>query len=516
MSVASTDPILELRGITKRFGDTLANDSIDLTVNAGEIRAVVGENGAGKTTLMNILYGMYRPDAGDILVGGKMQTFRSPIEAIAAGMGMVHQHFMLFPSMTVAENIVYGAEPSRRSVFDQRAATEMVSEMSSRYRLAVDPGARVATLPVGVRQRVEILKVLHRGANILILDEPTSVLTPPERDALFQVIKLLAGDGKTVLFITHKLPEVFAISDRVTVLRDGRVRCTVPISEATTEMLTREIVGRDLGSPAQPAALNPGDNVLEVDRLEVRDEFGRSVVDDVSFTVRTGEIVGIAGAAGSGQRELIDAIAGERPVHSGRIVLAGDELENVVVGDKRKAGLSYIPGERDDVGLAMEASVTDNLLLGSERQPIFSRRGLIRLSNVVSHATSLIDEYDIKVSSPGQTPVELSGGNRQKLVVARELHAAHRVVIAEEPTRGVDIRSREFIHGKLLGQKTEAGVLLVSTDLGELLELADRIIVMFEGRVAGELVAGSTGEEEIGALMTGAASGTASEVPSDD
>ena len=516
MSAQTSVPILELRGITKRFGDTLANDGIDLSVDAGEIRAVVGENGAGKSTLMSILYGMYRPDSGEIFVGGVKRTFRSPVDAIAAGMGMVHQHFMLFPSMTVAENIVYGAEPTALGVFDHRAANDRVAQMSDRYGLEVDPRARVADLTVGVRQRVEILKMLHRGADILILDEPTSVLTPLERDALFRVIKLLADDGKTVLFITHKLPEVFALSDSITVLRDGRVQSSVSTSDATPETLARDIVGSDLGSAPRPEAAIPGYRVLDVEHLVVRDEFGRNVVDDVSLTVRRGEILGIAGAAGSGQRELVEAIAGDRRVHSGRIAMADTEMANAPVASKRKAGLSYIPGERDDVGLAVEASVTDNLLLGSESKPGFSPRGLIRPGKALAHAARLIEDYDIKVASQRQTPAQLSGGNRQKLVVARELHLAQRLIIAEEPTRGLDIRSTEFIRGKLLEQKSYAGILLVSADLGELLKLADRIIVMFEGRIAGELVAGSAGESEIGALMTGVASASAGGGAADD
>lgn len=511
MSAQAPDPILELRGITKRFGDTLANDGIDLSVGPGEIRAVVGENGSGKSTLMSILYGMYRPDSGDILVGGVRRTYRSPVDAIAAGMGMVHQHFMLFPSMTVAENIVYGAEPTARGMFDKRAANDGVAEMSERYGLEVDPRARVANLTVGVRQRVEILKMLHRGADILILDEPTSVLTPLERDALFRVIKLLAGDGKTVLFITHKLPEVFALSDSITVLRDGRVCSSVATSRANVETLARDIVGGDLTSAVRPEESNPGYRVLDVEHLVVRDEFGRTVVNDVSFIVRMGEILGVAGAAGSGQRELVEAIAGDRRVHSGRIAMADTQLANADVGDKRKAGLSYIPGERDDVGLATGASVTDNLLLGSEGKPAFSGRGLIRSGKALAHATALIEKYGIKAVSPRQTLAQLSGGNRQKLVVARELHLAQRLIIAEEPTRGLDVRSTEFIHGKLLDQKGYAGVVLVSADLGELLKLADRIIVMFEGRIVGELVARSTGEAELGALMTGVAAQPESE-----
>lgn len=496
---------LELRGISKRYPGVVANDGISMTVLRGEIHAIVGENGAGKSTLMSILYGLVPPDEGEILVRGQRVRFRSPIDAMAAGLGMVHQAFKLFPTMTVAENVVYGHEPRRRGLLDRAAAAGAVADLARSYGLSVDPSARIEDLRVGVLQRVEILKALHHDARVLILDEPTAVLTPQERDSLFDVLRRLRADGRTILFITHKLSEVMALSDRVTVLRRGRVVHQVRTADTSPEQLSVAMTGRNVDTAGRRPENLPGDPVLRADRLSVDDADGVRRVDDVSLTVAEGEIVGIAGVTGSGQSELVEAIVGLRPAVSGAVSLQGVDLSGMSVRERREAGVAHVPEDRHGVGSAGRASTRDNLLMGYQWKDRFQRFGWLRRRNVSVHAVELIESYDIKVSSPDQRVGELSGGNLQKVVVAREL--AHRtpLLVVEQPTRGVDVGAIEFIHDQLVAHR-DAGraVLLVSAELWEILALSTRILVMFDGRLVAELDPRHTDEVEIGLYMTGA------------
>ncbi len=518
---AAAPPALELCRIVKRFPGVLANDRVDLAVERGEIRALLGENGAGKTTLMRVLYGLYPPDAGEILLDGEVRSFRSPTDAIAAGLGMVHKHFMLFASLTVAENVVFGHEPCRRGLIDRRAAARRVAELGESFHLEVDSQARVADLPVGLRQRVEILKTLYRGARVLILDEPTAVLTPQEAEALFRVLRRLAAEGKTIVFITHKLREVMDLADRATVLRDGRVAATVRVADSSPRELCRHMVGRDLMPAPEKGRRTAGDPVLQVEGLVVgarraggartehrRAASGRRAVDGVSFVVRAGEIAGIAGVAGNGQSELVSAIAGLREIAGGRVLLAGRDVTRASVAARRRAGMAYVPEDTAGVGLALDASIADNLIMGraggAPTEHGLTRRGVLSRAGVQALAARLIERFAIKTGSAEETAAHLSGGNRQKVVVAREVSQSPVLLIAEQPTQGVDVGAAEGLQRELVASR-DAGraVLLVSADLGELMALADRILVMFEGRIAGEVSSSEADEETLGLLAAG-------------
>ena len=505
MAAPAALPALELRGITKRFPGVVANDEVNLTVRAGDIHAVVGENGAGKTTLMSILYGLFPPDEGEILVGGERVRFGSALDAIRAGMGMVHQAFRLFPTLSVADNVVYREEPTKGLLIDRAAAARKVAELSERYELAVDPHALVETQPVGVLQRVEILKALYREAQILILDEPTAVLTPQERDRLFTVVRRLRDAGCTVLFITHKLGEVMAVSDRVTVLRNGRSVADLVTSATSPEEITRHMTGRDVKLNRRVAPHQPGNPVLTVASLTVTGEHGRPAVEGAGFEVRAGEIVGIAGVAGNGQTELIEAIAGLREAAAGEVSLNGVDVTAAAVGERRRAGLAFVPEDRHRVGSSHQASLSDNLLLGHQRHPEIQRRGWFNLRRVREHAGRLIKTFDIKAGALRNAVSTLSGGNLQKVVVGREMSHNAPLLIAEQPTRGLDIAAIEYIHGRLASYRNEGGaVLLVSAELSEILALSTRILVMFDGRIAAELDPAAADEQEIGLYMTGA------------
>ncbi len=505
MAAGLAAPAFELEGITKRFGAVIANDAVDLRVAAGEIRGLVGENGAGKTTLMGVLYGMHRPDGGTIRVAGRTRRFDSPLDAIRAGLGMVHQHFMLFDSLTVAENVVFGSEPARGGVFDLAAARRRVARLAERYGLEVDPDSRVGRLPVGVRQRVEILKALYRRAEILILDEPTAVLTPGEQSALFEVLRRLAAEGAAVVFISHKLREVLELCHRATVLRGGRVTGTVETARTTADELSRLMVGKKVVAPQVPVH-ELGATVLGVESLEVRGRHGRSALHGLDLTVRSGEIVGVAGVAGNGQSELAEAVAGLRPPAAGRVLIGGADLTHAPIALRRRAGLAYVPEDRDGTGLAVAASVAENLLMGFEGEPRLAPRGVLDAEAIDARARGVVERYAIQVSHVRDPAATLSGGNRQKLVVGRELLRDARLLVVEQPTRGVDLSSIEVIH-RALGDFSAAGgaVLLISSELNELMTLADRIVVMYGGRLVGELERDNASEERLGLLMAGAA-----------
>jgi simple sugar transport system ATP-binding protein len=496
---------LEAVGIVKRYGVVLANDHVDLAVERGAIHAVMGENGAGKSTLMSILYGLTLPDAGELRLAGEPVRFRSAVDAIARGMGMVHQSFKLFNSLTVAENVAYAREPRRGPFIDRRAARRRIVDLGTRHHLEVDPDAVVGALSVGVRQRVEILKALYRDAHVLILDEPTAVLTPQERDGLFRVLKALAAEARTILFVTHKINEVMAIADRVTVLRDGRVTATMATRETDEATIVRAMTGRSIARIDKPPA-TPGRPLLEAIAVSVRGADGRQLVDQATFSVRAGEIVGVAGVAGNGQTELVEALTGARIPFAGTVRVDGIDLTGAGVVRRRAAGLAHIPEDRAAVGTAGAASAADNLAMGFQRRPPIARGRLIDRAALRRRARELIARFDIRIRSEIVAVGTLSGGNLQKVVVARELAHAAPVLIAEQPTRGVDIGATRFIHAELLAERERGhAVLLVSAELSEILALADRVLVMFEGRVVADLDRAEAGEQRLGLLMTGAA-----------
>jgi len=499
-----TVPALEAAGIVKRYGATLANDDVDLTVASGEIHAVMGENGAGKSTLMSILYGLQQPDAGRLLLQGQEVRLRSPLDAIAKGMGMVHQSFKLFNGLTVWENIVFGAEPRRGLFIDSATARQAIAALGEHHGLSVDPDARVGTLSVGVRQRVEILKALYREARVLILDEPTAVLTPQESAGLFLMMRRLTADGRSILFVTHKLQEVMEISDRVTVLRDGRVAARLRTSETTPQDIVRAMTGRTIALTAAPSQAQRGRPLLEATDLTVAGPGNRPALDRVSLTVHAGEIVGIAGVAGNGQSELVEALTGLRPLSGGTVHVDGSAVTGADVAGHRAAGLAYIPEDRGNVGSALAASAAENLAMGFHNRPPLAQHGRINRAAMTERARGLIERFDILIAGPEAPVGSLSGGNLQKVVVARELSHEAPVLIAEQPTRGVDVGATEYIHAQLLAERDKGhGVLLVSAELSEILSLSDRVLVMYEGRIIAEVPRAKANPDSIGLLMAG-------------
>jgi general nucleoside transport system ATP-binding protein len=501
-------PVLELRGISKRFPGVLANDDVDFDLRRGEIHALLGENGAGKSTLMNILYGLYRPDAGEIRLRGRPVSFGSARDAIQAGIGMVHQHFMLIPVMTVAENVVLGTEPLRAGVLlDERAAEQRVADMARTFRFSVDPSALVEDIGVGQQQRVEIMKALYRNADILILDEPTAVLTPQEASDLFEILRTLRQEGISIIFISHKLKEVLEIADRITVVRRGRVIESIPAAGATQEGLARAMVGRDLLLRVEKGAANPGAAILTVENLHVLDDRELETVHGLSLEVKAGEIVGIAGIDGNGQSELVEAIVGLRRPTEGRILVSG----KVITRDDPKhlidAGIGHIPEDRHRRGLVLNFTVAENLSLHEYRRPTESRFGWLWPRRMITRAQKLIRDYDVRGGSPNTLAGSLSGGNQQKVVIAREIESEPEVLVAAQPTRGLDVGAIEYVHRRLVQARDAGkGVLLVSLELDEVRSLSDRILVLYEGRLVGEYTPEAS-EEELGLAMTGGTRG---------
>ncbi|HEY5304375.1 MAG TPA: ABC transporter ATP-binding protein [Acidimicrobiales bacterium] len=498
---------VELRGITKRFGSFTANDQIDIVVEPGQIHCLLGENGAGKSTLMNVLFGLLHADEGEILIDGESVHFANSGEAVRHGIGMVHQHFMLVPVFTVAENVVLGFEPTKSfNRLDHKTANSQIHELSQKFGLEVDPNAVVENLPVGLQQRVEILKALSHDAELLILDEPTAVLTPQEIDALMEIMRSLARDGKSILFITHKLKEVRSVADVITVIRQGRVVDTVLPSE-TENQLAALMVGRDVNLTVRKEETTLGDVVLALRDVVVRDDRGLAVVAGVTLDVHAGEIVALAGIQGNGQTELAEAIAGLRPVESGTITLRGRDITNHSPRAILDAGLGHVPEDRQRDGLVLTMSVQDNLVLNTPRRVPFARRGTRNLKAVSENAVGLVERFDVRTSGIDASAGSLSGGNQQKVIVARELSRTLTCLLASQPTRGLDVGSIEYVHRQIVNQRNEGlGVFIISSELDEVLALGDRIAVMHSGRITG-IVDPSTSREDIGLLMAGSTVG---------
>ena len=496
---------LELRGITKRFPGVVANDNVNLTLNTGEVLSLIGENGAGKSTLMSVLYGMYKPDEGDILLDGSPKVFTSPADAIAAGIGMVHQHFMLVPVFTVAENVVLGVEPTGalgKLHIDE--ARRMVREISDKYSLDLDPDAVIEDLPVGVQQRVEIVKVLLRDAKVVVFDEPTAVLTPSEIIEFFEIVKTLVSAGRGVVFITHKLKEALNIADRIAVLRRGKVVGEVDPKTATESQIAEMMVGRPVQLIVNKNSASAGDVVLKVSDLTVLDADGRKHVENVSFEVRAGEIVGVAGVQGNGQTELVEALTGLRKATGGTITLDGKDLTHSNPRERHQLGMAHIPEDRQRQGLVGGLSVAENLVLTRYHDDQFSHGVIVDWDAANAIADTLIGEYDIRTPSKETGVGTLSGGNQQKVIVARELSRDLRLTIAAQPTRGVDVGSIEYIHSRIVKER-DAGtaVLIVSTELEEVMALSDRLLVMYRGRVVAELDPKKSTPMEVGLYMAG-------------
>ncbi|MBI2773115.1 MAG: ABC transporter ATP-binding protein [Chloroflexi bacterium] len=499
---SSTSPALEMRGITKRFPGTLANDGIDLEIRPGEIHALLGENGAGKSTLMNILYGLLTPDSGEILMDGATVTIRDPADAIARGIGMVHQHFMLVPVLSVAENVMLGSEVMRGPVLlDVGEAAKRIRALAEQVGFTIDPGARVEQLSVGQQQRVEIVKALYRRARILVLDEPTAVLTPQETDEIFTVLRRLRTEGTSIVFISHKLDEVLRIADRITVIRRGKVVGELDPGATTEQECADLMVGRSVSLKVDRGVAHPGEPVLSVRGLVVRDDRGHETVRGVDLEIRSGEIVGIAGVAGNGQEELVEAITGLRKPSAGHVSLTGRDVTGAAPRAVRDRGVGYVPADRQRYGLVLGFPVDDNTVLTEYLNEPYAH-GVVRDDRAIrKRAETLIVEFDIRAPGPDVRVSTLSGGNQQKVVVAREF-GGDKLLILDQPTRGIDVGSTEFIHKRTVEQR-DAGsaVLLVSADLDEVLELSDRVLVIHRGRIVGEFDAASAERDKIGLLM---------------
>ena len=504
MDRASETPVLELRGVSKVFPGVIANDKVDFDLYRGEVHTLLGENGAGKSTLMKIIYGLYHPDGGKILLNGKPVRLSSPADAIAQGIGMIHQHFMLVPSLTVAENVALGLRSSRHPLTDLNAVSKRIRELSETFGLQVEPGARVWQLAVGERQRVEIIKALYRDASILILDEPTAVLTPKEVDDLFEILKQMAQKGRSLIFISHKLHEVMTLSDRITVLRNGKVTGETRPCDTSREGLAKMMVGRDVKLAPDKDEVEAGAPRLVIENLFVKGDRGGNAVDGLSLEVKGGEIMGLAGVSGNGQRELAEALSGLRRASSGRIMIDGEAIPADNPKAVRKYGLSYVPEERMKDGAIGEFSISENLILLDHGQARFCNKGFLRFGNIQKHCQMLVDEFTVKTPSLETPTKNLSGGNIQKVIMARELASDPKVLIAAQPTRGVDIGAAEYIRDRLCAQRGKGTAsLVISEDLDEVLALADRVAVMFRGKIMGVLPIEKATRERIGLMMAG-------------
>jgi general nucleoside transport system ATP-binding protein len=497
--------VLEAKEITKRFPGVLANDKVDLVLFKGEVLALLGENGAGKSTLMNMLYGLYHPDDGEIWIKGEKVELKNPRDAINRGVGMVHQHFQLVPVMTVAENVMLGSEITRRfGVLSRRRAAKRVTELSQQYGLEVDPEAMVEDLPVGTQQRVEIIKALYRNADILILDEPTAVLTPQEANELFTIMRGLTAQGVSIIFITHKLKEVLAIADHIGVLRGGRLVGIAKPDESTEASLAEMMVGRSVILTVEKEVAQPKDVVLKVENLQVKDDRHHLAVKGVDLEVRAGEIVGIAGVQGNGQRELVEALTGLRHVEEGKVTIGDVETTRFNPRQVTELGVAHIPEDREKHGLVMPYSLADNIVLNNYYMPPYAKGIVLQHDVVMEHGRQLVEQYDVRPPNPSTSAGKLSGGNKQKVIVAREFSRPTKLLIAAQPTRGIDVGSIEFIHNQIVAQRDEgAAVLVVSAELDEVLGLADRVAVMFDGHIVKVLPIEEATRERVGLLMAG-------------
>ena len=503
------DFVLELKGITKRFGSLTANDKISLSVRKGTVHAVIGENGAGKSTLMNVISGLYRPDEGELFVHGKKMDFRNPNHASRAGIGMVHQEFMLFPELSVLDNIMMGYETRRWGIFLNRdKARRRVEAICEEYHFNIPLDEQVQDLSVSMLQQVEIVKILYRGVDIIIFDEPTSVLTPQGIEGLFEAIRFLVKNGKTVLFITHKLKEVMEISDSITVLKNGRYVGTVKPEETDEHGLATMMVGREVILTAQKEDKEQGDVLLQVKHLCVPDHEGREKLKDVSFEIRKGEILGIAGVAGSGQQELVEGLFGLRKCSKGEVAFDGRDITHLGCREHRLRHIGYVPQDRISEGINREASLWENAIMGYHIVKGFGNRFILKRKQAISFTERIVHEFNVKASSPNLKIQTLSGGNIQKLIVAREIEHHSKFLIAAEPTRGVDIGAREFIHDRIVEKRNRKdAVLLVSSELSEILALSDRVYVIYDGKIRGEFNREEVSTEEVGFLMMGGHNG---------
>ena len=498
-------PVLELKGITKQFPGVLANDNVNLTLNRGEIHALLGENGAGKSTLMNILYGLYTPTKGEIFINGQKVVFNGPMDAIRSGIGMVHQHFMLVPVLTVAENVMLGQESIRNGIFlDRKVVAERITEISQKYNLEVNPYAYVKDLPVGLQQRVEIIKVLYRHANILILDEPTAVLTPQEVDELFNIMRLLVAQNVSIIFITHKLKEVLAMADRITVVRRGQTVGTAAPAASTEQSLAELMVGRPVELVVKKKKAQAGKTVLSVENVFLKSpHHGGNALNDVSFEVRTGEVLGIAGVQGNGQTEIVEAITGLQHIDAGHIKISGQEVTHATPRQITELGVSHVPEDRQKEGLVLSFPIKDNMMLNTYYKD-FANGIILDEAKLVETATKWVKEFDVRTPSIDTSAGSLSGGNQQKVIVAREFSRPLKLLIASQPTRGVDVGSIEYIHARIIEKRDEgAAILVVSTELDEVRALSDRIAVMFDGHVVAIVDADKVSKDQLGLLMAG-------------
>lgn len=499
--------IIEMRNITKEFPGIKANDNITLQLKRGEIHALLGENGAGKSTLMSVLFGLYQPDEGEILKNGEVVKINNPNDATALGIGMVHQHFKLVECFTVLDNIILGAEDTRFGFIKKADAREKVSQLSEKYGLHVDVDEKIEDITVGMQQRTEILKMLYRDNEILIFDEPTAVLTPQEIDELMQIMRNLAKEGKSILFITHKLNEIMAVADRCTVLRKGKYVGTVDIKDTTKENLSQMMVGRPVEFVVEKAPAQPKEEVLKVEGLSVRSKVHKKLaVNNVSFSVRSGEIVCIAGIDGNGQSELVYGLTGLEPVAAGKVTLNGEDVTKSSIRFRNTHGISHIPEDRHKHGLVLDYTLEQNMVLQRYFEPEFQKHGFIKFKNVREYSDKLIEQYDVRSGQGSVTVVRsMSGGNQQKAVVAREMDREHSLLIAVQPTRGLDVGAIEYIHNQLVAKRDEgSAVLLISFELDEVMNLADRILVMYEGEIVGQLDPKTTTVQELGLYMAGA------------